>query len=74
MERKISTRLKNLGEYVFFGVAEAKKKAVQSGKDIIDLGGGNPDLPPHPKIIEALKKEAERKVEDSKTQGFRRGR
>jgi len=59
MERKISTRLKNLGEYVFFGVAEAKKKAVQSGKDIIDLGGGNPDLPPHPKIIEALKKEAD---------------
>ena len=59
MERRISTRLKNLGEYVFFGVAEAKKKAVQSGKDIIDLGGGNPDLPPHPKIIEALKKEAD---------------
>jgi len=59
MERKISTRLKNLGEYVFFGVAEAKKKAVQSGKDIIDLGGGNPDLPPHPRIIEALKTEAD---------------
>jgi LL-diaminopimelate aminotransferase len=59
MERKISARVKNLGEYVFFGVAEAKKKAVQSGKDIIDLGGGNPDLPPHPKIIEALKREAD---------------
>ncbi len=59
MERKISARLKNLGEYIFFGVAEAKKKAVQNGKDIIDLGGGNPDLPPHPKIIEALKKEAD---------------
>ncbi|HEX7401662.1 MAG TPA: aminotransferase class I/II-fold pyridoxal phosphate-dependent enzyme [candidate division Zixibacteria bacterium] len=59
MERKISTRLKNLGEYVFFSVAEAKKKAVQSGKDIIDLGGGNPDLAPHPKIIEALKREAD---------------
>jgi LL-diaminopimelate aminotransferase len=59
MERKISARVKSLGEYVFFGVAEAKKKAVKSGKDIIDLGGGNPDLPPHPKIIEALKKEAD---------------
>ena len=59
MERKISARLKNLGEYIFFGVAEAKKKAVQNGKDIIDLGGGNPDLPPHPKIIEALKREAD---------------
>jgi len=59
MERKISVRLKNLGEYVFFSVAEAKRKAVQAGKDIIDLGGGNPDLPPHPRIIEALKREAD---------------
>ncbi len=59
IDRKISTRLKNLGEYVFFGVAEAKKKAVQAGKDIIDLGGGNPDLPPYPKIVEALKNEAD---------------
>ncbi len=60
IEKKISHRLKSLGEYVFFGVAEAKKKAIQAGKDIIDLGGGNPDLPPHPKIVEALKKEADK--------------
>ncbi len=59
IESKISSRLKHLGEYVFFGVAEAKKKALAEGKDIIDLGGGNPDLPPHPKIVEALKKAAD---------------
>ena len=59
IEKKISHRLKSLGEYVFLGVAEAKKKAIQAGKDIIDLGGGNPDLPPHPKIVEALKREAD---------------
>jgi LL-diaminopimelate aminotransferase len=59
IERRISSRLRNLGEYVFFGVAEAKKRAILSGKDIIDLGGGNPDIPPHPKIVEALKKEAD---------------
>ncbi len=59
IEDKISSRLKNLEEYVFFDVAKAKKEAILSGKDVIDLGGGNPDLPPHPKIIEALKKEAE---------------
>jgi LL-diaminopimelate aminotransferase len=59
IEDKISSRLKNLEEYVFFDLAKAKQEAILSGKDVIDLGGGNPDLPPHPKIIEALKKEAE---------------
>ncbi len=59
MENKIASRLKHLEEYVFFGVAEAKRKALASGKDIIDLGGGNPDLPPHPKIVEALKQAAD---------------
>lgn len=46
-------------DYVFFEVAKAKKEAILSGKEVIDLGGGNPDLTPHPKIIEALKKEAD---------------
>jgi LL-diaminopimelate aminotransferase len=54
-----SSRLKKLEDYVFFDVAKSKKEAILSGKDVIDLGGGNPDLPPHPKIIEALKKEAD---------------
>lgn len=59
IDRRISSRLRELGEYVFHGVAQAKKKALASGEDILDLGGGNPDLPPHPKIVEALKKAAE---------------
>ena len=59
IESKISSRLRNLGEYVFHGVAEAKKKALASGKNIIDLGGGDPDLPPHPKVVEALKEAAD---------------
>lgn len=59
IESKISSRLRNLEGYVFFDLAEAKKKALASGKDIIDLGGGNPDLAPHPKIVKALKKAAD---------------
>jgi LL-diaminopimelate aminotransferase len=59
IESKISSRLRSLEGYVFFDLAEAKKKALASGKDIIDLGGGNPDLTPHPKIVEALKKVAD---------------
>jgi LL-diaminopimelate aminotransferase len=62
IERKIASRLKSLGGYVFDDLAKAKKNVLLSGKDvkyIIDLGGGNPDLVPHPKIIEALKKSAD---------------
>lgn len=59
VEKKTASRLKDLGEYAFFAVAEAKKKALASGKDVIDLGGGNPDLPPHPKIVQALKEAAD---------------
>jgi len=59
IDDKISSRLKNLEGYVFFDLAKAQKEAILSGRDVIDLGGGNPDLPPHRKIIEALKKEAE---------------
>jgi LL-diaminopimelate aminotransferase len=59
IESRISARLKSLDRYVFHGVAEATRKALASGKDIIDLGGGNPDLPPHPKIVKALKEAAD---------------
>jgi LL-diaminopimelate aminotransferase len=59
IESRISARLKSLDRYVFHGVAEATRKALASGKDIIDLGGGNPDLPPHPKVVEALKEAAD---------------
>jgi len=59
IENKISSRLRSLERYVFFDLAEAKSEALASGKDIIDLGGGNPDLPPHPKIVETLKKAAD---------------
>ncbi len=58
IDEKISSRLESLREYVFFEVAKAKREAILSGKDVIDLGGGNPDLPPHPRIIEALREEA----------------
>jgi LL-diaminopimelate aminotransferase len=59
IDDKISSRLKKLEGYVFFDVERAKKEAILSGKDVIDLGGGNPDLPPDPRIIEALKEEAD---------------
>lgn len=62
MKDKISFRLKDLsllGKYVFSQMAEEKKKALDSGMEVIDLSLGNPDLPPPEEIIEALKKEAD---------------
>ena len=58
LQDKISLRMKKLGGYVFAEMAEAKRKALDSGIEVIDLSAGNPDLPPPKKIIEALKREA----------------
>lgn len=53
-------RLDRLPPYVFATVNEIKMKARRAGKDIIDLGMGNPDLgtPPHivNKLIESAQK------------------
>ena len=53
-------RLDRLPPYVFATVNEIKMKARRAGKDIIDLGMGNPDLatPPHivDKLVEAAQK------------------
>ena len=53
-------RLDRLPPYVFATVNELKMEARRAGKDIIDLGMGNPDLgtPQHivDKLIEAVSK------------------
>jgi len=61
-QNKISNRLKDLsalGKYVFSEMAEEKKKALDSGIEVIDLSSGNPDLSPPKEIIDALKIEAD---------------
>ncbi len=47
-------RLKRLPPYVFSEVNAKKARARAAGQDIIDLGMGNPDLPPPPHVIEKL--------------------
>ncbi|MDP3024189.1 MAG: aminotransferase class I/II-fold pyridoxal phosphate-dependent enzyme [candidate division Zixibacteria bacterium] len=59
LQDKISSRMKKLGEYVFAEMVQAKRKALDSGIEVIDLSAGNPDLPPPKEIIEALKREAD---------------
>ena len=47
-------RIRRLPPYVFAEVNRLKAAARAAGKDIIDLGMGNPDLPPPPHVIEKL--------------------
>src|SRR3989338_3121688 len=53
-----SDRLKKLPPYLFVEIDKAKKKAIEEGRDIIDLGVGDPDLPTPRFIIDALNKAA----------------
>jgi LL-diaminopimelate aminotransferase len=51
---KLSKRLQSLPPYLFVEIDKAKRKARAEGKDIIDLGIGDPDQPTPRYIIDAL--------------------
>lgn len=53
---EFSNRLKNLPPYLFLEIDKAKRAAIAAGRDIINLGIGDPDQPTPPHIIEAMKK------------------
>jgi alanine-synthesizing transaminase len=54
MSELIFPRVQKLPKYVFAMVNELKMKLRREGEDIVDLGMGNPDLPPAPHIVEKL--------------------
>jgi LL-diaminopimelate aminotransferase len=47
-------RLNNIGEYYFSQKLREIEGLNKAGKNIINLGIGSPDLPPHPNVIAAL--------------------
>lgn len=51
---RFSKKLKSLPPYLFVEIDKAKRKARQEGRDIIDLGVGDPDMPTPQHIIEKL--------------------
>ncbi|HTY44969.1 MAG TPA: LL-diaminopimelate aminotransferase [Patescibacteria group bacterium] len=51
---KVSGRLQSLPPYLFVEIDKAKRKARQEGRDIIDLGIGDPDQPTPAHIVESL--------------------
>ena len=56
---KFSERLKQLPPYLFVEIDKAKRAAVTQGRDVINLGVGDPDQRTHQPIIDALKKAVE---------------
>lgn len=50
----MSDRLKKLPPYLFVEIDRAKKKAISEGRDVIDLGVGDPDQPTPRFILDAL--------------------
>ncbi len=53
-----ANRLNNIGEYYFSQKLREIDTLNKEGKNIISLGIGSPDLPPHPSVIETLKEES----------------
>ena len=61
MVRDISPaeRLQKLPPYLFASIDDMKRDAMNAGKDVINLGVGDPDIPTPEHIIEVLKHTAE---------------
>ncbi|NML23229.1 aminotransferase class I/II-fold pyridoxal phosphate-dependent enzyme [Pseudoflavitalea sp. G-6-1-2] len=53
-----SKRLEGIGEYYFSQKLREIEGLNQQGKQIINLGIGSPDLPPHPDVIRTLQEES----------------
>ena len=53
-----SKRLDGIGEYYFSQKLREIEELNKQGKNIISLGIGSPDLPPHPDVIKVLQEES----------------
>lgn len=49
-----SDRINSLPPYLFAAIDESKRNMIAKGVDVIDLGVGDPDVPTHPHIVEAM--------------------
>ncbi len=56
---EFSERLKQLPPYLFLEIDKAKRAAMAAGRDVIDLGIGDPDTGTPQQIIDALKEAAQ---------------
>lgn len=56
---EFSERLKSLPPYLFLEIDKAKRAAIAEGRDVINLGIGDPDQGTHQHIIDAMKEALE---------------
>ncbi|MBI5415392.1 MAG: LL-diaminopimelate aminotransferase [Candidatus Omnitrophica bacterium] len=56
---EFADRLKELPPYLFVEIDKARREAVAQGRDVINLGIGDPDYPTPAHIVEAMKKAVE---------------
>jgi LL-diaminopimelate aminotransferase len=66
MNIEVSERLKQLPPYLFVEIEKAKREALAQGRDVINLGVGDPDQVTHKPIVDAMKKA----VEDGKNHHY----
>jgi LL-diaminopimelate aminotransferase len=59
VEFVVSERLQKLPPYLFAEIDKVKRAVIAEGKDVINLGVGDPDMPTPPHIVEALQKAAD---------------
>ena len=55
---KTAKRLDGIGEYYFSQKLREIDELNRQGKNVINLGIGSPDLPPHPEVIRVLQEES----------------
>ena len=55
---ELATRLGSVSEYYFSRKLREIEKMRRDGADILSLGIGSPDLPPHPSVVERLASES----------------
>ena len=61
MYLNFSHRLENLPPYLFIELDRLKAEAIREGRDVIDLGVGDPDLPTPQSIVQELSRQAGKK-------------
>ncbi len=55
---EVAKRLEGIGEYYFSQKLREIDELNKQGKQVINLGIGSPDLPPHPDVIKTLQEES----------------
>ncbi len=55
---EVAKRLEGIGEYYFSQKLREIEELNKAGKNIINLGIGSPDMPPHPEVIKTLQEES----------------